>query len=279
MNIEEAISNIEEIKEFLLGLNYDGEHTFEKLNQLRDKWPVSVDSRSIVDENSEEEKEQRSQVIWDLLFSNKDLSESTVLDYGCGEGHLAKLIFSKAKKTIGYDINKTGNLPWESNDTILLTTDFDLVSRNKYDVIILYDVIDHVEVESPELLMEKIRSLCADNGEVFVRCHPWMSRHGGHLYKNLNLAFAHLVFTEEELQYLGCNSMNIHKITKPLHFYRNLFKNFAVENEKISWSFVEPFFKENALVLNRILRHTGFECIPEFQMKQDFVDYQLRNKK
>ena len=76
-------------------------------------------------------------------------------------------------------------------------------------------------------ILNKIRSVCAPNAKIFIRCHPWISRHGGHLYHQLNKAFAHLVFSPAELQMLNVDLAESIKVVSPLKEYRNWFPRAA----------------------------------------------------
>ena len=93
------------------------------------------------------------------------------------------------------------NFEHKQNTTI--TTDWGFVKSNgPYNVIILFDVIDHLKIENPTEVLRKLGELLAPDGKIYMRCHPITSRHGTHLYHDLNKAYVHLVFTGEELRQL-----------------------------------------------------------------------------
>jgi hypothetical protein len=60
-------------------------------------------------------------------------------------------------------------------------------------------------------VLNKARRLLADKGRIYVRCHPFTSRHATHLYQQCNKAFLHLLTTEEERSELGLKSMTHHQ--------------------------------------------------------------------
>lgn len=193
-------------------------------------WPLAVNKSLLCDTNNEEMKLKRAEGIVNFLKSENIYDESKkVLDYGCGEGHLAKEL-----NCIGYDIKKYNWI--EENN---LTCDFEKVkSSGLYDLIILYDVVDHMEeLES----INKLKDVLNEGGKIFVRCHPWSGRHGGHLYHKDNRAFIHL-FLEE-----GCN--NPVKVKDPENFYQLLFENFGYKVEKsfVHSCTVESFFSNKCL--------------------------------
>jgi 2-polyprenyl-3-methyl-5-hydroxy-6-metoxy-1,4-benzoquinol methylase len=256
---------------------------FNILRQLTESnsWPEAVFQSQIADENSETDKEERAEGICDIMLPPMDGKK--FLDFGCGDGHVAKHISKQNNFSVGYDLKQNSNFIWEeSADNLLLTTNFEKVKENgPYDVVLLYDVIDHSQSESNLNLLSKIKSVLSDSGKVFVRCHPWCSRHGGHVYKKLNKAFAHLVFTEEELKSMGIEVEFNHKIVFPIKTYNELFKEagFNVENQEIDSQEVENFFEENPLVRQRILKSFDLQEWelekPTFQLSQCFVDFVL----
>lgn len=251
---------------------------FESLKALleSDKWPVAIDPEEICDVTNEEDKNERGIGISEILLS--DYQGKKVLDYGCGEGHIIK----NSKNLfmgVGYDIQKTGNLNWEEVEgNSLLTTDFDKVrSYGTYDVVLLYDVLDHVS--DPNNILKDIKSVSNKDTLIIARCHPWCSRHGAHLYNSLNKAFIHVVFSDEELANLGLTS-NLTVNIAPLNHYRNLFSinNLTIKSEKIEKTEIEKFFQENLLVRKRIMNRWNRDAMkefPTFQLEQSFVDYVL----
>ena len=257
---------------------------FEKLKNLLHStdWPEAVLEFQMVDQNSEEEKMDRAEGIIDILIQD-DVSEKKFLDFGCGEGHMAKYASKYASISVGYDINiEKSKLTWENKEAnLLLTTDFKKVEQEgPYDIIMIYDVIDHAEGEPEEILI-KAKSVLKDNGKIYLRTHPWSGRHGGHLYRQINKAFVHLVFTEEELDQLGykLEEKNI-KIIYPIADYEKIIRSSGLKPNQpdIENNGVEDFFKNNNLVSNRLIKtipvNNGAE-FPERQMKQCFHDYIL----
>jgi 2-polyprenyl-3-methyl-5-hydroxy-6-metoxy-1,4-benzoquinol methylase len=263
---------------------------FEVLKQLLESetWPEAVFAAQIADENSEKDKEERAEGICDILLP--PLEGKRFLDFGCGEGHSAKYMASNCDFSVGYDIEKNprSQFTWEENqDKYLLTVDFEKVKQNgPYDAILLYDVLDHAQKESPSELLKKAKSVLKQDGKIFVRCHPWSSRHGGHAYRKLNKAFVHLVFKPEELVELGLGDLEFnHKFVYPIAAYNKIVEEAGLNKsqQEIDSQEVEPFFKNNALIRQRILSVFEIsdwkpEC-PAFQMSQCFVDFVLTHKK
>lgn len=277
-NIQNIIKNNETIQET--------KTDFQKLKDLLNSkdWPDAVAPDLICDIDSEEDKMERAEGVLSIVL-DESLNGSKFLDFGCGEGHMA----IQAKKegaivSVGYDIKEQS---WDKQSTnelsAILTTDFDKVKENgTYDVILVYDVLDHVEDQ--ELVLEQIKQVSSTDTEIFVRTHPWAGRHASHLYKEINKAFIHLVFTEEELDEMVLEKQESKKPSNPallpLWTYEQLFKNkFTIISHDIDRDEIEPFFKNNQLVKSRIMNNFTDKNIgdfPEFQMGQSFIDYKLK---
>lgn len=249
------------------------------------EWPESVLEFQIVDENSEQEKMDRAEGVIDILIQ-EDLKNKKFLDFGCGEGHMTKYAASQCLTSIGYDIEKSSNqnFIWgEKQDNFLLTTDFEKIKENgPYDIILIYDVIDHSE--NPVDVLKQASSVLSDGGKIYLRCHPWCSRHGGHLYRQINKAFVHLVFTDDEIEQLG------HKVDKsiktkvcyPILNYKKLIElselKQTTKDPELERQNVEDFFEKNEMISNRIKKivpvNEGKE-FPKFQLSICFADYIL----
>lgn len=262
---------------------------FEVLKELlkSEQWPEAVFSAQIADENSEQDKEERAQGIADIMLP--PMEGKSFLDFGCGEGHVAKYLAKEARVSVGYDIEKSqkSRLKWEQKDgNLLLTSDFDKASsEGPFDVILLYDVVDHAKNMTPSEMLSKAASVLAPEGRIFMRCHPWCGRHGGHLYRSTNKAFVHLVFKPNELESLGMTLERNLGVIRPLKTYGDIIRDAGLTNDvepEMDNQEVEEFFRETAVVRDRILKVWGVdkweEDPPSFQMSQCFVDYVLKKK-
>lgn len=262
---------------------------FDSLKSLlvSEVWPEAVFSAQIADDNSEENKDERAQGIADIMLP--PLLGKRFLDFGCGEGHVAKHVSKEVSSSVGYDLQKSARskLAWETKqDGFLLTTDFNkALSEGPFDVILLYDVVDHAEGSTPSDMLAKAASALAPDGKIFMRCHPWCGRHGGHIYRKFNKAFVHLVFHPDELELLGSPVEHNARVLKPLKTYGEIIEAAGLANDiepEIDSQEVEDFFRDTPLVRDRILRAWGVDKWeqdpPSFQMSQCFVDYVLKKK-
>lgn len=259
---------------------------FDVLKNLlkSDKWPEAVSRSKIANEDSEQDKKERADGISNTLIPV--LHNKKFLDFGCGEGYVVKHNANRSSMSVGYDIKANSkSFAWEEvSEKMLLTTDFEKVREyGPYDIILIYDVLDHVENETIEQVLEKAKSVLDPEGIIRLRCHPWTSRHGGHAYREINKAFIHLVFNDNELKDLGLNLEFNQKITNPIKNYNDaiskvgLIKHSEVELETQE---VEDFFEQNPLIKNRILQSLGLTewtpQSPKHQLSQCFLDYTLK---
>jgi 2-polyprenyl-3-methyl-5-hydroxy-6-metoxy-1,4-benzoquinol methylase len=250
-----------------------------KESVMSDKWPEAVNKNLICDPNSESDKNERGRGVIELMIE-EDLNGLKFLDFGCGEGHCANISTDyHTELSVGYDIVPFDK--WKKfNTNAIFTTDFsEVMEKGPYDIILMFDVIDHLQQEDMKSAFQKARSVLKDKGRIYLRCHPFSSRHATHLYHDLNKAYLHLVFTPEELREIIPNSANelpTQLISKPLVTYGSAIKSAELKeiNRREITEKVEPFFTSPEIA-NRIQNTLGFQSFPNFQLSLQFVDYVL----
>ncbi len=245
------------------------------------RWPEAVNPNLICDQQSESDKLGRGRGIVDLMIDT-DLNSKKVLDIGCGEGHFSFVAAEYSPElSVGYDIKTDPHWSTFEKPNLLLTTDLtEVESRGPYDVIVLFDVIDHIQQAQPVDLLKKAKDMLTPDGKIYMRCHPFVSRHGTHLYHACNKAFAHLVFTPAELsQLVPDRSMEVPSIgvVFPIKTYQDFIDKagLKVDNRRDVSVKVEPFFKIPKIA-ERIMKNTGVPSFPEFQMSLEFIDFVLK---
>ncbi len=245
-------------------------------------WPQAIHPQLMVSGKGDAEKQFRAFQICKLL--DFDYHGAHVLDVGCGEGHVAKELGSVAGAVLGYDLKESTAWPQLSSGTVAFTTSKEEVEKHTYDAILCYDVLDHLESESIPNFVSWLRGLLTPAGKIFVRTHPWTSRHGGHLYEHgLNLAYAHLVFTPDELTSMQIEIPPVLRINRPMSVYKSAFEGAGlhVVSNRIHSEPVETFFSGS--ILERIIKITwGGSITPMDVMKilrNQFVDYILAIKR
>jgi len=247
----------------------------EDVGQLIDlleseSWPLAA-PEVLLCKNEDDKVERAEGIIHSLL---PELSDKNVLDFGCGEGHVAVESSRMAKHSVGYDIKSEGSL-WDVHKDVL-TNDFEVVKEGApYDFIVLYDVLDHTE--DPVAVLEQVKSVANKETNIFVRCHPWIGRHAGHLYRQMNKAWIHVIFTNEELEKMGLKPDVVQKVLAPLNTQRGWFSKAKLKiiSQTIVKGRVEDFFR-NPLFDSRLPKIDAGKSFPEFQMTQTFNDYLLK---
>lgn len=240
-------------------------------------WPEAVMPHMIVTHKKATEKQFRALQVARLVGG---MEGQTVLDIGCGEGYVANEIGHQAKRVIGYDIKPFDTWEKLSTEVVNFTTAKGDLEAFRYDTIIAYDVLDHLEGEEPVKFMTWLNSVLAPGGRVFVRTHPWTSKHGGHLYENgCNKAFAHLVLTPDELAQAGVNLPPCFKFTRPMATYESVFNEagFKISARKGQSEPVDQFVSDE--LLGRIIKITWKDTIDPASalkiMSNSFIDYTL----
>ena len=249
-----------------------------------ERWPTAVNPRLICDPNNEVEKTARGRGILDLMVGQEEFKNANFLDFGCGEGYSVKAAIGKAAYAVGYDVQPNNN--WITGDNFLFTDQWDeVVKKGPYKSILCFDVIDHSMDESPLNILKKMKSVLADDGKIFLRVHPWTSRHANHFYHHINKAYIHLVFTEEELKKLHPEWGSLESkdytfnvgFNRPLLTYKSMIEEagLAIEYKRDMKEDVEPFFR-TPIIAKRIQNKVGLNEFPAFQMQLQFVDYCLK---
>ena len=301
-NIKEYIRALEHITVFLRNLLEEEKamplpgDSLKELTELRmlsksEAWPAAVPNELLCEESDGAKMARASGILQE--FVKTEIEGKKFLDFGCGEGHVPFISASLygCEFSAGYDVIR--NPEWdkfhEKNRDLKnfsLTNNWEeVVANSPYDVIIANDVLDHSG--DPIKALQQIRSVKKDGtGKVFIRCHPWTSRHGTHLYRQLNKAYLHLVFSKEELYSMGLKEIATQPALDPLGLYRLILKDagFTVISEEMVTQPVEMFFTHNPLILRRIKEKwktssdvdlANGTTFPREILEIQFVDYSL----
>ncbi len=250
-------------------------------------WPSAIEPSLICDVSSEQDKEDRAEGILELII-DVSLENKSFLDFGCDEGHVVKRAAGqKTKACVGYDIKESPK--WKEWKNVFFTTDWEEVKKKgPFDIILLYDVIDHIaDKENIPEILTKIKGVLAPTGKIFIRCHPFVSRHGTHLYHQTNKAYAHLVFHQKELDIMDLKGLFTRKVIHPIATYEGWFRGAGLNLSRaasITRKSVEPFFINTPIIAKRIKERyaDSFEPalrsgqqFPAMQLEQQFLDYVL----
>ena len=114
-----------------------------------------------------------------------DFQDASVLELGCAEGGLLSVLRQKGIKTAGLELSPARvQLALERNPGLDIRTG-DITDptlpdrfRERYDLIILRDVIEHVE--NREMLFANCKALLKEHGYLYVTFPPRFSPFAGH---------------------------------------------------------------------------------------------------
>lgn len=280
-DLQQAILAVDAVKQFLLDQNSPAPKTLRELVES-DEWPVAVPPEAIVNENDENDLAFKAELLLEIFVEGRNIEGKRFLDANCGLGHIVLEADRRGSKAVGYGARADHPL-WTGPDS-KLTSDRDSVkNQGPYDYVLLYDALDHMRPDEAVDLLAFCKSVLAPDGLIRVRCHPFCGRHGGHLYRQRNKAYLHLVFNDAELREMGVTApFYVEKIVKPIKSYLEYFGRVGLTKaeEKVTTSSVEPFFYEQPAVRARIqARWTGTDMErqwPQFQLSQEFIDFTLK---
>lgn len=256
--------------------------SFEKLKTalMSDRWPAALPPEAICNIESVEEKRERGVGVIEVMVE-EILNGKKFLDYGCGEGYTTLAAAQKnAALALGYD-PFSNKAPLANLKNLLLTDNYSIVKDNApYDAILIYDVIDHAVGEQPTEILRKANELLSEKGRIYLRTHPFTSRHATHLYHDLNKAYIHLVFTTEELNQIFTSPSKYGQVnigeTRPLDSYDRYIQEAGLKSvhRRISRENAEPFFT-SPYIAERIKAAVKIDSFPEWQLSLSWVDFVL----
>lgn len=244
------------------------------------EWPEAVAEKMIVSKDNIAEQKFRALQIVNHI--REPIKNKKILDFGCGNGAVPIELAHTAELSVGYDI-KSDDFITDRNDAILSTDIEEVIAKGPYDLIILYDVLDHLVGDSPVDMLKSIKEMLHEDGVIFIRTHPWASRTGGHLYEKLNKAFLHLALTPDELAKEGILVESNLKIIRPMAAYELWFDEAGLStiDKKLKTSTVEPFFSND--IIERIIKINWAGKIDTDTarkiMTNHFIDYKLKPNK
>lgn len=242
-----------------------------------DCWPASIPQFQADAKPTDTDYVNRANSVLDMCLG-ASIEGAHFLDYGCGDGFIASEIAARGPDSItGYDIVPSDYWQKLGTDKVNFTCDVNALTPKGYDLVFLYDVLDHSI--DPEGVMRHIKHLAVPGAVVYVRCHPWTSKHASHLPKvGLNKAYIHLFLTFEELVQKGFKPLFTRIEKVPLDAYRWWFRDFKIVKEKPYFEDVSQFFKEPAfkelLANEQQLKASELNVFMD-NMKLQFVDFVL----
>lgn len=264
----------------------DKNHEIARKNHVADLlsidcWPEAV-LQSIADKPpTRQDQTHRAKAVLDSML-DRTVEGLKFLDYGCGEGWVVQEICSRGvAEAWGFDPEPSES--WGELGKVSMTNYREkLPTGNYFDIIMLHDVLDHCK--DPVEVMGHVRSLLKHGGTVYVKCHPWTSKHATHAFKQgLNKAYIHLFLNWDEIKAATGQEP---KFTRPeknaVEAYHWWFKAFDIKRERfirepVSDFFQVPAFKE-LLANEQQIPLAGIDDFLKL-MEIQFVNYVLTPKK
>lgn len=233
-------------------------------------WPRAAPQIMIV--NNDDKKVRRAKSIIKPL----PLIGKKFLDFGCGQGHCVQQATRLATMSIGYDPHPD---QWDKLPDCRLTSDLEEVKQYApYDTILVYDVLDHTT--DHQQMMADLAKLSGPNTTIYMRCHPYTSRHATHAYEVLNRAFVHLFLTAEQQAELGLKQ-DVWQNMRPLNGYNHILRQSPFKHKvtQVQYTPVEKFFSIPALY-EHLLTHWQNDKTDQQKdilgiMSMDFIDIEL----
>lgn len=245
-----------------------------------DCWPEAMPFFFTAKEVPPADQKNRANAVLDMMV-DRSFDGMNFLDYGCGDGWITQEVIKRGViESTGYDIVRSPN--WDNLQSPVMINNFEKIKHNHYDIVFLYDVIDHAH--DPLMVMAEIKRCVRKDGAVYVRCHPWTSRHATHLFKKgLNKAYIHLFLKWKEISdIIKDEPMFTREEKNPIDAYHWWFKDFDIKKERyikepVSEFFHVPAFKE--LLANE--QQIPLKDIDDFLklLEIQFIDYVLTPKR
>jgi 2-polyprenyl-3-methyl-5-hydroxy-6-metoxy-1,4-benzoquinol methylase len=214
---------------------------------INDKeWPKAI-AHTLNTTSPEPEKQYRALQIQTTLpkFHNQ-----SILELGCGEGHLAQILAHNNKHVTAHDPVSYPN--WNNTPQLTFTIDLNDITE-LYDHIIIIDVLDHLQpltaITTPLQLLQFAKQHLTPTGQIHLSTHPWTSRHGAHQYHTHNKAYIHLALTPQEQQAIRLHQENTHLITYPQATYKKLIHQakLQIQQQQTNTKTPETYIQEKLL--------------------------------
>lgn len=234
----------------------------------RPDWPDAVPDHLICGHNLEDRLARAASII---EYVGKDCRGYKVLDFGCGDGHVALEASRMGAVAVGYDLKQSSALDWEKESNCYLTSRMEeVVARGPYDLVIIYDVLDHCEDALG--VLGAVKELCKPTATIFTRCHSWMSRHGAHQCRTVNKGWLQIFFTKDELASMDVDTGDLSQYYFPVIVQTGWFKSLGlkVQASEIVKSDLPPII-QNDLWPRIIGKH--HKTFPFWQLSQSYNDY------
>lgn len=258
---------------------------------MRENWPLAVPLSQTphnIDEKGLIVREKfRALQAAGLILDSAGLSTTTnknILDFSCGNGYITKEMAARSSggsTIVGYGSAFSTVTGEDENAKLpIYTNSKDKVENiGPYNLIYAYHVLDQLVDEDPIDVLKWLGSLLTSDGRIFIRTHPWTSRHGGNIHEQSNKAYLHLALTTDELLSHGISAPHNLKIVRPLAAYEKWISESGLKivSRDMVTKKVESFF--HGPILDRIIKINWAGSLNKDQalkiMSNEFIDFVL----
>ena len=138
------------------------------------------------------------------ILADIDLKDRTVLELGCGHGHLTASLLETAgaASAVGVDVQRYSS--WDEHldpRLTLMVADLSVqpvFSAGSFDVVVSHVAFEHVT--RPVQMLEALHGLLKDGGTAWLRMNLYTSRTASHLYRQICFPWPHLLFEDDVVE-------------------------------------------------------------------------------
>ena len=163
----------------------------------------------------------RHRSIMQRLQKNGLNGSSNVLEIGCGVGTLTSLLVKKAGQVLAVDISPASiemakkNLGNHSNIRFLVSDMSDFSTTEKFDLIVLPDVLEHIPVEQHHALFGKLKNVLSPKGKICIHIPDpyaleWIRKHTPELMQIIDQS----LYTDQLLGSIYPHQLTLHKLER-----------------------------------------------------------------
>lgn len=205
-------------------------------------WPPASPKPLLINTQKQQETRSRSIIRW-ILKQTPNLIDSSILQYSNDK------YLNEAIDELG--INHTP----------------------PYDHILIYDHLEHIH--DPINILKSASQQLSYNGIIHLWCHPYTSKHGGHLFE-LNKAYSHILLNK-------CGIFTHKILDNPINYYDKLISKTdlcIIKREVFESAFYQQLRRKSIMTeFEKIWNYNESPEQIESILKIDNIYYQLSHSK